>query len=73
MLRFALTRALSLALSLAVASLVIFAVIEVIPGDPASYMLGLNATPEDGGRAARPARARTARSSRATSPGSAAC
>ncbi len=46
MLRYALTRALSLALSLAVASLVIFAVIEVIPGDPASYMLGLNATPE---------------------------
>ena len=46
MLRFALTRALSLALSLAVASLVIFAVVEVVPGDPASYMLGLNATPE---------------------------
>ncbi|HCQ64141.1 MAG TPA: peptide ABC transporter, partial [Rhodobacteraceae bacterium] len=32
--------------SLAVASLVIFAVVEVVPGDPASYMLGLNATPE---------------------------
>ncbi|MCB1356140.1 MAG: ABC transporter permease [Maritimibacter sp.] len=46
MLRFAFTRALSLALSLAVASLVIFAVVEVVPGDPASYMLGLNATPE---------------------------
>ncbi|RME16144.1 MAG: ABC transporter permease [Alphaproteobacteria bacterium] len=46
MLRFALTRALSLCLSLAVASVVIFAAIEVIPGDPASYMLGLNATPE---------------------------
>ncbi len=46
MLRFALSRALSLALSLAVASLVIFAVVEVVPGDPASYMLGLNATPE---------------------------
>ena len=46
MLRFALSRALSLALSLVVASVVIFAVIEVIPGDPASYMLGLNATPE---------------------------
>lgn len=46
MLRYALTRALSLALSLVVASVVIFAVIEVIPGDPASYMLGLNASPE---------------------------
>lgn len=46
MLRFALSRALSLALSLVVASVVIFAVIEVIPGDPASYMLGMNATPE---------------------------
>ncbi len=46
MLRYALSRALSLALSLLVASAVIFAVIEVIPGDPASYMLGLNATPE---------------------------
>ena len=46
MLRFALTRALSLALSLSVASLVIFSVVEVVPGDPASYMLGLNATPD---------------------------
>jgi len=46
MLRFAFTRALSLTLSLAVASLVIFAVVEVVPGDPASYMLGMNATPD---------------------------
>jgi len=46
MLRFALTRFVSLTLSLIVASLVIFAVIEVIPGDPASYMLGLNASPD---------------------------
>jgi peptide/nickel transport system permease protein len=46
MLRYALTRALSLGLSLVVASVVIFAVIEVIPGDPAAYMLGMNATPE---------------------------
>ncbi|MCK8465023.1 ABC transporter permease [Aliiroseovarius sp. S1339] len=45
MLRFILTRALSLGLSLVVASLVIFAMIEVIPGDPASFMLGLNAQP----------------------------
>ena len=46
MLRYALTRALSLTLSLIAASVIIFTVIEVIPGDPASYMLGLNATPE---------------------------
>ncbi len=46
MLRYALKRLLSLALSLAVASLVIFFVIEVAPGDPASYMLGLNAQPD---------------------------
>ncbi len=36
----------SLILSLFVASLVIFAVIEVAPGDPASFMLGVNAQPE---------------------------
>lgn len=36
----------SLALTLVVASLVIFLVLEVVPGDPASFMLGLNATPE---------------------------
>jgi peptide/nickel transport system permease protein len=35
-----------LLLSLLVASVIVFAVIEVIPGDPASYMLGLNASPE---------------------------
>jgi peptide/nickel transport system permease protein len=29
-----------------VASLVVFAVLEVLPGDPASLMLGMNATPE---------------------------
>lgn len=46
MLRFVFTRALSLGLSLVVASLVIFAMIEVIPGDPASFMLGLNAEPD---------------------------
>lgn len=47
MLRYILTRALSLGLSLVLASAVIFALIEVIPGDPASYMMGLNATPEN--------------------------
>ncbi|WP_457647760.1 ABC transporter permease [Profundibacter sp.] len=46
MIRFAATRLLSLALSLLMASIVVFAVVQVIPGDPASYMLGLNATPE---------------------------
>jgi peptide/nickel transport system permease protein len=34
---------LSLAISLIIASLVIFLVIEVAPGDPASFMLGINA------------------------------
>lgn len=46
MLRYVLTRVLSLGLSLVVASLVIFLVIEVIPGDTASFMLGLNASPD---------------------------
>jgi len=39
-------RILALAGSLWAASLIVFAVVEVIPGDPAAYMLGLNATPE---------------------------
>ncbi|MCC5989300.1 MAG: ABC transporter permease [Pararhodobacter sp.] len=46
MLRFALQRLVSLTISLIVASLVIFFVIEIIPGDPAAYMLGMNARPE---------------------------
>jgi peptide/nickel transport system permease protein len=46
MLRYALTRTISLVASLVVASLVIFLVLEVVPGDPASFMLGLNARPE---------------------------
>jgi len=41
--RYTLGRLLSLIISLFVASLVIFSVIEVIPGDPASFMLGINA------------------------------
>ncbi|MEE4187662.1 MAG: ABC transporter permease, partial [Roseobacter sp.] len=44
--RYILKRLGSLGLSLFVASVVIFAVIEVAPGDPASFMLGLNAQPE---------------------------
>jgi peptide/nickel transport system permease protein len=43
MIRYAGKRLLSLTLSLIAASIVIFAVIEVIPGDPASFMLGVNA------------------------------
>lgn len=46
MLRYSLKRLLSLMISLAVASLVIFFVIEVAPGDPASFMLGINAQPD---------------------------
>lgn len=36
----------SLIATLLVASLVVFTVLEVVPGDPASYMLGLNASPD---------------------------
>jgi len=46
MLRYALKRFVSLVISLCIASLVIFTVIEVAPGDPASFMLGMNAQPE---------------------------
>jgi peptide/nickel transport system permease protein len=46
MLRYTLRRLISLLLSLAVASLVIFLVVEVAPGDPASFMLGVNAQPD---------------------------
>jgi peptide/nickel transport system permease protein len=46
MLRYTIKRLISLFISLAVASIVIFAVIEIAPGDPASFMLGMNAQPE---------------------------
>lgn len=46
MTRYVLGRLLSLILSLWVASVVIFAVVEVVPGDPAAYMLGINARPD---------------------------
>ena len=46
MLRYALKRLLSLVISLAIASLVIFTIIEIAPGDPASFMLGVNAQPD---------------------------
>ncbi len=46
MLRYMLKRLASLLATLFVASLVVFVVIEVVPGDPASYMLGMNAQPD---------------------------
>ena len=46
MLRYALSRCASLVISLIVASMVIFLTIEIVPGDPAAFMLGLNAQPE---------------------------
>lgn len=46
MTRFLLTRLTSLILTLLAASVVIFLVVEVVPGDVASVMLGLNAAPE---------------------------
>ncbi|MEM1272861.1 MAG: ABC transporter permease [Pseudomonadota bacterium] len=47
MLAYLLGRFSSLCLSLLVASIVIFAVVEIVPGDPAAFMLGLNATEEN--------------------------
>ncbi len=47
MVRYLILRASSLGLSLVAASVVIFALIEVVPGDPATYMMGLNATEEN--------------------------
>ena len=44
--RYILKRLGALLISLMVASVVIFTVIEVAPGDPASFMLGINAQPE---------------------------
>lgn len=46
MVSFVLRRLVSLAVSLAAASVVIFFMLEVLPGDPARFMLGLNASPE---------------------------
>lgn len=46
MLRYTLKRLISLCLTLLAASVVIFATIEIVPGDPAAFMLGLNAEPE---------------------------
>ena len=46
MLQYAFKRVLSLCFSLCLASVVIFAVVEIVPGDPASFMLGINAQPD---------------------------
>ncbi|MBC9246471.1 ABC transporter permease [Paracoccus sp. 11-3] len=46
MLRYLFRRILSLGLSLLVASALIFSVVELVPGDPASFMLGTGAQPE---------------------------
>ena len=46
MLGYIVKRLVSLTISLIVASVVIFVVVEVAPGDPASFMLGLNAQPD---------------------------
>jgi len=43
MLRYTLKRLVSLGVSLAVASVIIFLAIEILPGDPAAFMLGVNA------------------------------
>ncbi|MBA4492013.1 ABC transporter permease [Paracoccus sp. S1E-3] len=46
MLRYLFRRFLSLTLSLAVASVVIFLLVEMVPGDPATFMLGTGAQPD---------------------------
>lgn len=46
MLKYFARRLVALGVSLAVASIVIFGVIEIAPGDPASFMLGINAQPD---------------------------
>lgn len=46
MLRYLLRRLLTLALGLLVASAVIFLIVEMVPGDPAAFMLGTGAQPE---------------------------
>lgn len=46
MIRTLLLRLASMALSLIVASVVIFVMLQAVPGDPAAFMLGLNAQPD---------------------------
>ncbi|WP_293458824.1 ABC transporter substrate-binding protein [Phenylobacterium sp.] len=44
--RYVAGRLLALALTFLAASVIVFALIQVLPGDPAAYMMGLNANPE---------------------------
>ena len=44
MLNYVKARILSLATSLLLSSMIIFILLEAVPGDPASFMLGINAT-----------------------------
>jgi peptide/nickel transport system permease protein len=46
MIGYLLQRLISLVLTLLVATVVVFIVLNIVPGDPASYMMGLNADPE---------------------------
>ncbi|MEO1274014.1 MAG: ABC transporter permease, partial [Pseudomonadota bacterium] len=46
MVRFFFRRLGSFALALVLASLVVFFALEIVPGDPASFMLGINAAPD---------------------------
>jgi peptide/nickel transport system permease protein len=46
MLRYLLGRFASLVVSLLIASVIIFVALEIVPGDPAQFMLGLNAQPD---------------------------
>jgi peptide/nickel transport system permease protein len=46
MIRYIAGRLVSLVVSLAVASVVIFTLVEIVPGDPAAFMLGVNAQPD---------------------------
>ena len=46
MLSFALRRLAGLAVTLFVTALIVFIVLEILPGDPAAVMMGVNATPE---------------------------
>lgn len=46
MFRYVFRRLISLGVSLLVASMLIFLVVEMVPGDPASFMLGTGAQPE---------------------------
>ena len=46
MLGYTLRRTLSLAITLVVASVVVFFTVEIVPGDPALFMLGMNAEPD---------------------------